>query len=123
MSDNQVIESQAIETLRGLSPDDGGAFLRELIEIFLQDTPLRLTEIDQALAKLDGPSLIRAAHTIKGSSGNFGATRLARLALEIEMLGKAGKLPEAAPACARLKTEYALVAEALSQVAGGATSA
>jgi HPt (histidine-containing phosphotransfer) domain-containing protein len=116
MPEDQAIDLKSIETLRSLT-DDGGVFLRELIDIYLQDTPLRLTELEQAFAKQDAPAFIRAAHTIKGSSGNFGAARLARLAQEIELLGKAGTLPAAAAACAQLKTEYALVAEALVKVA------
>jgi HPt (histidine-containing phosphotransfer) domain-containing protein len=110
---------QAVEALRALSPDDGGVFLRELIDIYLQDTPQRLAELDQALARQDAPSFIRAAHTIKGSSSNFGADRLAKLALEIELHGMAGTLSSTASSCARLKTEYALVAEALTQAAKG----
>ena len=119
MPDDQIIDLQAIEALRALSPGDGGEFLRELIEIYLQDTPKRLTELEQALASLDAPAFTRAAHTIKGSSSNFGAGRLSKLALEIELQGKTGNLPASADSCARLKTEYALVVQALTQIAMG----
>ena len=37
-----VIDPQAIENLRQLNPDDGDAFLREIAEIFVSDTPKRL---------------------------------------------------------------------------------
>ncbi len=119
MPDEQVIDSQVIATLRELSPESGDEFVRELIEIYLQDTPRRLAEIEQALGKQDAVTLTRAAHTIKGSSSNFGATRLSKVAQEIEMCGKAGDLPAAAAICGRLKTEYAQVALALEQVARG----
>jgi histidine phosphotransfer protein HptB len=119
MPDDQIVDLQAIEALRALSPDDGGAFLRELIEIYLQDTPNRLAELEQALASKDAPVFTRAAHTIKGSSSNFGAGRLSKLALEIELQGKTGNLPASADSCARLKAEYALVAQALTKVAKG----
>lgn len=119
MPDDQVIDSEAIESLRALSPDDGGEFLRELIDVFLKDTPQRLAELDQALASQDAAIFTRAAHTIKGSSSNFGATRLSKLAQEIELLGKAGSLAGSAESCARLKSEFALVAEALGKIAQG----
>jgi len=119
MPDEPIIEMQAIETLRALSPDDGGAFLRELIEIYLQDTPQRLAELDQALAAHNASALIRAAHSIKGSSGNFGAHRLAKLAAEIESQGKAGNLAASAASCGRLKSDYASVAELLTQIGQG----
>lgn len=119
MPDNPALEPSAIANLRALSPDDPN-FLRELIDIYLEDSPKRLAEIEAALAQQDGPTLIRAAHTIKGSSGNFGATQLARLALEVESHGKAGRLADAAAALPRLKEEFARVAAALRELAAGA---
>jgi HPt (histidine-containing phosphotransfer) domain-containing protein len=119
MPEETIIEMQAIETLRALSPDDGGAFLRELIEIYLQDTPQRLAELEQGVAGQNASALIRAAHSIKGSSGNFGAYRFARLAEEIEQQGKAGNMPATAALCLKLKTDYVRVAEALTQIAQG----
>jgi len=119
MSTDQVLDMQAIETLRSLSPDDGGEFVRELIAIYLQDTPQRLAEIDQALIKNDAVTLVRAAHSIKGSSGNFGANRLAQLAAEIEHQGKAGNLAALVAPSALLKADYALVAQALEKISQG----
>ncbi|MDI1251155.1 MAG: Hpt domain-containing protein [Lacunisphaera sp.] len=119
MSDNPVLEPSAITNLRALSPDDP-AFLQELITIYLEDTPQRLGDIETALAHNDGPTLIRAAHTIKGSSGNFGAARFARLALDIEAHGKAGDLTAAAAIVPGLKAEFAQVRAALLLLTGGA---
>src|SRR5476651_1403592 len=119
MPDDQIIDMHAIEGLRALSPDDGGVFVRELIEIYLQDTPQRLAELEQALASQDAPAFTRAAHTIKGSSSNFGAGRLTKLAQDIELQGKTHNLPVSAAACAQLKSEYALVAQALAKIVKG----
>ena len=118
MSDNPTLEPSAIANLRALSPDDP-AFLRELIDIYLEDSPKRFAEIEASLAKNDGPTLVRAAHTIKGSSGNFGATHLARLALEVEMHGKAGNLDAAAAVVPALKDEFGRVRDALRRLTGG----
>jgi HPt (histidine-containing phosphotransfer) domain-containing protein len=117
MPDTQTLDPAAIESLRSLSPDTDGSFLRELVEIYLQDTPLRLTELETALVRGDAPALMRAAHTIKGSSSNFGATRFAQLAQEIERLAKAANCPAAAPLLPELKSEYALVVQALKEIA------
>lgn len=119
MSDNPPLDLQVIDALRALSPDSGADFLRELVEIYLQDTPERLTELDQALVRQDAAVVTRAAHSIKGSSSNFGAKRLAQIAHEIEALGKLSNLTAAAAAVAGLKAEYARVAQALTQIAAG----
>lgn len=118
MSDDPTIDMQAIDGLRELSPD--ADFLRELIEIYLQDTPQRIVELQDALNKKDVPVFIRAAHTIKGSSSNFGATKLTKLAHELEMQGKSDNLSESPASFAKLNSEYALVAEALSKIIQGA---
>lgn len=87
-----VYDPAALEALREVSPDDGGAFLRELVEIFLHDTPVRLAEIAAALSAGDAPALTRAAHSIKGSAGNFGAEQLAAVSRAIEQHAKSGDL-------------------------------
>ena len=76
MSDSSVIDLQAIENLRALNPGDNDEFLREIVGIFLEDTPQRIAELEQSLAAGDVPKFTRAAHSIKGSSSNLGAMLL-----------------------------------------------
>ncbi len=120
MPDDSTIDMQAIDGLRELSPDAGTDFLRELIEIYLQDTPLRIAEMEDALNKQDIPSFTRAAHTIKGSSSNFGATKLTKLAHELELQGKSGNVADSPATCTKLRAEFAEVTQVLSKIAQGA---
>lgn len=115
-SSENTIDRQVVENLRELNPDDPN-FLRELIDMFLEDFPARVAEIEQALATKDAVLLTRAAHTIKGSSGNFGAAKLARVALEMEQQGKSASFAAAATSLGSLRTEFAQVAAALRQLA------
>ncbi len=117
MTDSTVIDPQAIETLRSLSPDTDGEFLRELIDIFLQDTPARIAEVETSISEGDANTLMRAAHTIKGSAGNFGARNFVRLAMEIEHHAKASNLTAASALLPALKSEYERVDQALKQIA------
>lgn len=119
MPDDQTIDMQAIDGLRELSPDSGTEFLRELIEIYLQDTPQRIAEMEDALNKKDIPSFTRAAHTIKGSSSNFGATKLTKLAHELEMQGKSDNITESPASCVKLRAEFAEVGQLLARIAQG----
>lgn len=108
-----TLQPEAIEALRAVSPDDGGQFLTELIDIFLQDTPLRLKELADALAARDAAVATRAAHSIKGSAGNFGANALARLALECEIAAKTGQLDTVLAKTPALEDAFATVRVAL----------
>ena len=118
MSTDAVINPEAIQALRELSPDGDGEFLRELIGIFLEDTPKHFAQLEDALARQDAAVMTRAAHTIKGSSGNFGAEQFARLAKDIESAGKAGNIPAAAALIPELERQFEKVAAALKQLAG-----
>ncbi len=83
------LDLEAIENLRALGDDGDDAFLKEIIGIYLQDTPLRLADIRQAAAKGDAALYTRSAHTIKGSSSNVGALRVRLLAERLEHRSKA----------------------------------
>lgn len=113
MSDEPILDPQAVENLRAISPDDGGEFLRELIAIFLSDTPARMAELDQALGQGDYTTATRAAHSVKGSASNFGANQLAAVAKELESQCKAGTCTVSSPLLPSLKGEYARVETAL----------
>ncbi len=111
---NAAVDPQALAALRELNPEDP-AFLRELIDVFLEDVPHRFAELEKALASQDAPLLTRAAHTIKGSCSNFGAAGLAHIAMEMEQQGKAADFAGAAARLPALRTEFQLVTEALQQ--------
>jgi HPt (histidine-containing phosphotransfer) domain-containing protein len=118
MSADSIINPEAIQALRELSPGDDGEFLRELITIYLTDTPKQIQQLEEALIRQDATVVTRAAHTIKGSSGNFGAEEFARLARDIETAGKENHLPAAANLLPEFKRQFDKVAAALKQLAG-----
>ncbi len=116
MSHDDILDADAIAMLQSMSSDDGGQFFNELIDIFLGDTPARIEEVRAALSGGDLSTGQRAAHSIKGAAGNFGATQLAHLAHEIEQLAKNSDLSAMAIALPKLEAEYARVKVALEAV-------
>lgn len=116
MPETPPYDPESLEQLRAINPDDGGEFLRELLGIFLTDTPKRIEEIQTSLAAGDAVTLTRAAHSIKGSSGNFGAATLSGLAQSIEQAGKSASLGEVATLLPTLRDEFDRVRTALEQV-------
>jgi HPt (histidine-containing phosphotransfer) domain-containing protein len=88
MPTDPPIDPEAIENLRALTPDDPDSFLRDIIGIFLEDTPARIADLRQSLAAGDQEAFTRAAHSVKGSSSNLGATYLRAVASDLEHRGK-----------------------------------
>jgi HPt (histidine-containing phosphotransfer) domain-containing protein len=107
MTEFLVIDPQAIENLRSLNPDDNDEFLREIADIFMEDTPLRIAELEQSLAAADLPKFTRAAHSIKGSSANLGAMALRAVAERLEHHARTNGMNAAAPFVAEIAAEFA----------------
>ena len=107
MSDSPpVIDSQALDALRALSPDDGDVFVKEISGIFIEDTPKRLVELDQTFATGDAQGFIRAAHSIKGSSANLGAMALRSVAEQLETRGRKEGIAGLGELVASVKVEF-----------------
>jgi HPt (histidine-containing phosphotransfer) domain-containing protein len=74
------------------------SLLRAVAETFIDHLPVLLDDVDAAVAAGDPPAIQRAAHSLKGSAGNFGYAPAFDAALHLEQLGHAGAtegVPEA----------------------------
>jgi HPt (histidine-containing phosphotransfer) domain-containing protein len=87
----------------------------ELIDLFLQDTPVRIQTMQSAIARSDAPALKESAHSLKGSASNLGARRLARFCAQLERLSQEGKLAEASEMFGKVTEEYGRVCFVLEQ--------
>jgi len=74
--------------LRYMGDDED--LLREVAALFVQECPRQLDDLGRALDRGDADATRRAAHTIKGAVGNFGARAAADLANRIEVMAKDG---------------------------------
>jgi CheY-like chemotaxis protein len=87
--------------------------LKEIADLFVEDTPRLLSEVRNAIARGDGKSLERTAHTLKGSVGNFGARSAFDAALQLEQMGRNGDFARADETFARLEQQVNLLVLAL----------
>jgi len=65
-------------------------FVIELIDIYLNETPMQIQSMAEALGTRDHHKLTIAAHTLKGSSLNIGAKQLGAACFRLEELGRSG---------------------------------
>jgi HPt (histidine-containing phosphotransfer) domain-containing protein len=112
-----VIDPLAIQSLRDLCPGDNDAFLREMVEVFVADTPLRIAELEESLASDDGVRFTRAAHSIKGSSANLGASALKAVAERVERESRARPIAQLAPMVEEIRAEFARARAELERLA------
>jgi signal transduction histidine kinase/DNA-binding response OmpR family regulator len=93
--------------------------LREVVGLFLEEYQASMAEIQCAIREGDAYRLNRAAHSLKGSVGNFGARNAYDLALRLEMMGKDGELGGAGGVFTSLAGEMERLRAALEECAGG----
>lgn len=79
--------------------------LQEIIAVFLADVPDRMQDLQQMLTATEASGVERIAHGIKGAAANVGAEATRAVAAEVEQLGRAGDLQQAAAAITRLEQE------------------
>lgn len=79
-------DARMTQALEILCTELGPEAVVELIDAFLGDTPLRLSEVQNLCDGPDQATLQRAAHSIKGSASLFGAVHLEAAARELELL-------------------------------------
>jgi len=75
----------------------GADYIVEVIQVYFEETPQLLADLQQALEKQDCETFRRSAHSIKSTSNSFGALNFGAEAKELEMMGREGKLEGAAP--------------------------
>ena len=96
--------------------DGNRRVLRELVRLFLADCPRRLAEIKEAIRRGDAGALGRAAHTLKGSIGNFAAKSAFVAAQRLEIMSRDIDLDNVGKACVTLESELALLSEELRKL-------
>ena len=89
--------------------DGDRELLTELIEIFLEDCPKKLQELDRAVKEGHANDVRQAAHSLKGMVAGFDAGSAHGLAAEMEDLGKAGDLSKAPDLLSALLHEFTRV--------------
>jgi len=83
----------------------------ELIDLYLEDAPLRMLALYEALIRQDKIGIKQAAHCLRGSSGTLGARGIVLLCDEIELLEPEDIIPKMQALLTRLAEEFGRVSK------------
>ncbi|HEV2300953.1 MAG TPA: response regulator [Stellaceae bacterium] len=109
-----VLDEAALTTLRQLQRAGRPDIVKRTIDLYLENAPRLLKELQEGAETDDVAALGRASHTLKSNSANVGAVRLAALCNDLETLARSGLVPESRALVATVVEEYAAVNAALS---------
>jgi signal transduction histidine kinase/HPt (histidine-containing phosphotransfer) domain-containing protein len=102
---DQLLDRTVINDLRDMPPSDEGVpMLRELIDLFLDNAPERLSKINQSLD--DQAQLAFHAHAMRSMSANLGAKRMVELSNVVEEMAREGKLADVQVFVRELESTY-----------------
>jgi PAS domain S-box-containing protein len=111
---NQSNQELSFDPAVALKRVDGDReLLKEVANLFFEDTPRLLTEVRNAIQRGDGKALERSAHALKGSVSNFGARTASEAAFSLEQMGRNGDFARANEVFAQLEGQLTLLLPAL----------
>lgn len=112
-SDEQSVVFDAKAFSDRLSGDN--ALIREIINIFLDETPKSLRELEKTIEKKQQETAARLAHTIKGSVANVSGNKLHAVAARIENACDSADWREAEALVPRLNRQFEMLERAMRE--------
>ncbi|MCX7669210.1 MAG: ATP-binding protein, partial [Anaerolineae bacterium] len=109
------LDEATLRNLKRLVPRENPSALIELVESFLGSTEARLPALAAAIADRHAAQVAQIAHSLKGSTGSFGAVRLSGLLGQLEALGRNHNLDDAAQRLEEITAEFERVKAAFRQ--------
>ncbi len=82
IQEDEPVDLPALQKLT----DNDAEFLQELVELFLSDVPLRMANLQTAVAAASATEIKSEAHGLKGSCGNLAAKKMQQQMAEMEKL-------------------------------------
>jgi HPt (histidine-containing phosphotransfer) domain-containing protein len=116
MDQRAVLDHDVLANLRKLTPPGEPDVLAEVLLLFLDEVPPRITRLRNAWAAGNIEEVHRAAHSLKGSAGNIGARRLYDVCNRLDDRGKAGDLEAMAPLVDAVGAEFGMVETEIRRV-------
>lgn len=86
--------------------DNDEDLYREVLDLFLKDTPTLLQSLKGSLAARDNQAVCRYAHSIKSAAANVGAEQMSDSAKKLEFAARKGETSSFAALSVRLYEDF-----------------
>jgi len=87
-----AIDRSSLDQINDLDPNQNGELLNNIIDTYCENAEVLILELMEAAREQDLDGAVRAAHSLKSSSANVGAQRLAALCRSMEQNGRNGDI-------------------------------
>ncbi len=112
ISDKSVFDMDAL--MKRLDIDE--KLVGEIMDVYLNDTPIQLSRLKEFFEKEDILSIQRCAHSIKGASANFCVGTINKTAQDIEVAAKQGNLEIIKPLIDVIENQFMELKDVLTEI-------
>ena len=109
----ETLDRGVLNELRELQSADDPHFLERVMTMYLTESPKLMDQLNQSVTAANAAEIVRAAHSLKSSSGSIGAVAMGVLCAEMVAAGRAGKVSNARDMYDSVASEHARVLAAL----------
>ena len=115
-----VFDPVALDRIRALSPERPEELLAQLLSAYRTGAMREMNHFEQGLLSGDVERVTKAAHALKSSSFNVGASTFGKLMQEVEAIGRAGDLAGLRFRAVAVNAEWGRLKEAFQGLDEGA---
>ncbi len=113
-STEPIIKEAALDTIRSLDPNCGNELLNRIIALYLSNSSTQIQSLEEAWVNGEIDGIRSVSHTLKSSSNQVGAHRLAEQCCQVEIEARNHRYDASFKALASIKQEFSNVHAALS---------
>lgn len=110
------VDKSVLDNFRQIQQPGKPDLIKLLVRVYLKSSPKILHDIRQAAKSNDIEKLWRSAHSLKSSSANLGARRLALICEDLESLGRKNRVDDPMGMVLEIETEFKAVADELEEI-------
>jgi two-component system sensor histidine kinase/response regulator len=109
-----ILDEQALRQIRSLRQPGGPDLLKKIVDLYISNSRTLIETLRDSIIRSDSAGVAQAAHSLKSSSANVGATALTEMCAQLEAIAKTGKLASAWAMLDRMVEEHNRVLLALN---------
>lgn len=111
-----VLDMSVVEELLAIANDGDPELILDLIQMFLDDGPSKVQAVVEGVQSGNFDRAERAAHSLKGSSGNLGALVLSEICEKLQVATRHHRQDDARQLVPALQTNYEAAEAALRKL-------
>jgi signal transduction histidine kinase/DNA-binding response OmpR family regulator len=108
-----TLDEQALRQIRSLRQPGGPDLLKKIVDLYMSNSRTLIQTLRDSIIREDAAGVAQAAHSLKSSSANVGATALTQLCAQLEAVAKSAQLESAWTLLDRMVEEHQRVLLAL----------